>query len=186
MIEKKVERLLADYRPEHSEFQIENFIIGAQGGEWARYRQALRELASRHDGMVESGLEIARLGAEIESARGSLLRWFKKKRIAWLERKRKALKERRASKVREYCHFYRIARDLKRRIGEVNAERRRELESQMWTERARRMAAIDLLSLGGLQRSTVEFIASFPREIRRQIVSDLRPDNRQKLLSVLD
>jgi hypothetical protein len=183
VIEKKVERLLADYRPEHSEFQIENFIIGAQGNEWARYRQALRELASRHDGFIESGKRIAELGEQIERERR---RWFGRGKAKQLERERGGLKKQRKSKAREYCSFYRIARDLKRRLGEISAERRRELEAEMWIDKARRMAAIDLLSIGGLQRSTVEFITSFPRELRRQIFLDLRPENRQKLLSILD
>lgn len=184
VIEKKVERLLADYRPEHSEFQIENFIIGAQGNEWAQYRQALRELASRHDGVVESGKNIAEINVQIERERKKWIRWNSIEKE--LTEKRDELKRRRMPKVREYCKLYIIARNLKRKIGEVTAERRRELESEMWIEKARRMAAIDLISINGLQRSTVEFIASFPRDIRRQIISDLRPENRQKLLAVLD
>jgi hypothetical protein len=183
MIEKKVEKLLADYRPEHSEFQIENFIIGAQGNKWARYRQALRELASRHDGFVESGKKIKELDYQIECERR---RWFGRKKIKQLERERDGLKKHMKSKAREYCLFYKIARNIKRKLGEISAERRRELESDMWVDKARRMAAIDLLSVGGLQRSTVEFISSFPSELRRQIVADLRPENRQKLLSIMD
>jgi len=184
VIEKKVEKLLADFRPEHSEFQIENFIVGAQGNEWARYRQALRELAARHDGFVESGKIIAELGEQIERERR---RWFKWQSIEKeLTEKRDELKRQRRSKAREYCSFYRIARDLKRRLGEIGAERMRELEAEMWIDKARRMAAVDLLSIGGLQRSTVEFITSFPSESRRQILFDLRPENRQRLLSILD
>jgi len=183
-IEQKVERLLlSDYRPEHSEFQIENFILGSQGNEWARYRQALRELAARHDGFVESGKRIADLGEQIERERR---RWFGRGKAKQLERERDGLKKQRKSKAREYCAFYRIARELKRKIGEISADRRRELEAEMWIDKARRMAAIDLLSIGGLQRSTVEFIASFPGESRRKILFDLRPENRQRLLSILD
>lgn len=187
MITKKVNMLLRDYRPEHSEFQIENFIIGAQGDEWARYRQSLRELSARHMGMVESGKELVRINIKLKRLRGSwLYRIVGRKKIISLEEKRRELKLMRAPKLREYFALYRIAVQLKRQIGEIGNERRRQLEADMWIDKARRMAAIDLLSIGGLQRSTVEFISSFPRELKRVLLSDLRPENRQKLLSILD
>lgn len=182
MITEKVERLLVDFRPEHSEFQMENFIIGG-GHPWGQYKQALRELSARHHAMLESGEQIRELKIEIEKKQW---RWFGRNGVNGLEIKLAALKDSRKSKAREYCIFYRIARDLKRRLGEITPQRRRELEAEMWIDKARRMAAIDLISLGGLQRSTAEFLTSLPREQRREVFSELRPDNRQKLLSILD
>jgi len=191
VIDKKVERLLAeDYRPEHSEFQVENFIIGAQGNEWARYKQALRELASRVDGIKAKAAEIRALAVKVKRAGyGGWNPIGRKKRRLGAALMRSRLKADRAafrSRMREFVQFYRIAIELKRSLGEISAERRRALESEMWIEKARRMAALDLISLNGLQRSTVEFIASFPRESRRDILADLRPENRQKLLSIID
>lgn len=188
---KKIDILLNDYRPEHSSFQIEHFIIGGQGNEWAQYKQALRELAARVDGIKIKTAEIAALAAEVESFGGGG-RWNpigrKKKRLTEALKRSRLKKERAAfrSKMREFVKFYKIAIDLKRSLGEISTERRRSLESEMWVEKARRMAAVDLISINGLQRSTVEFIMSFPRELRRDILADLRPENRQKLLSVLD
>lgn len=188
---KKCELLLgADHRPEHSDFQIENFIIGAQGNEWARYRQALRELAARVDGMRAKTIEIKTLTAEVKSFNGGgwnpIGREKRRLKAALMRSRLKSERMAFKSKMREFLKFYQIAVALKRSLGEISTEQRRELESKMWVEKARKMAAIDLLSIGGLQRSTVEFIVSFPKEIRHQILSDLRPENRQKLLSILD
>jgi hypothetical protein len=184
MITKKVEKLFLDFHPEHSEFQIENFIIGGQGGTWAQYRQVLRELGGRHEGVKAFRSEIICKKKEVETERR---KWFKNRRK--IERLLKEIESSKASfkpKAREYFTLCRLATNLKRKIGEITPQKRRELEAEMWVEKARRMAAIDLISIGGLHRSTVEFITSFPRELRRQIFSDLRPENRQKLLSILD
>jgi hypothetical protein len=184
MVEKKIEALLRDYRPEHSGFQMQNFIVGG-GHPWGQYKQALRELSARRKGWEESNAQIASLKAEIKSKRN--WKWWTRRRdTSALERRLSELRNARKSKAREYFTFYRIARDLKRELGEITPQRRRELEADMWLDKARRMAAIDLLSIGGLQRSTVEFISSFPREMRREVIKDLRPENRQILLSIID
>jgi hypothetical protein len=184
MITKKVETLFLDFHPEHSEFQIENFIIGGQGGTWAQYRQVLRELGGRHEGVKAFRSEIICKKKEIEAERR---KWFKdRKKIERLTKEIESAKKSFKPKAREYFTFYKLAVELKRKLGEITPQKRRQLEAEMWVEKAKRMAAIDLISIGGLQRSTVEFVTSFPRELRRQIFSDLRPENRQKLLSTLD
>lgn len=187
---RKVGFLLSDYRPEHTEFQIENFIIGSQGNEWARYKQVLRELSGRVDGIKTQTEKIRALAAEVASLNGGgwnpIGRKKRRLKTALMRSRLKAERTAFKSKMREFSKFYRIALDLKRSIGEIDGPKRRALESEMWIERARKMAAVDLLSIGGLQRSTVEFIASFPRELRRDILMDLRPENRQKLLSILN
>lgn len=183
IISDKVEKLLADFRPEHSQFQIENFIIGAQGNDWARYKQTLRELSVRHDGFRTQAAKISELKKQLDLDRR---RWWRREIVKKTEAELKSAKKAFKSKAREYLFFYKLARDLKRRIGEISPSRRRQLEDEMWRDKARMMAAIDLLSIGGLQRSTVEFIISFPQEIRHKLLSDLRPENRQKLLSVIE
>ena len=185
MIFKDVEKLLADFHPEHSEFQMEHFIVGTNAHPWERYKQALRELSARHGGMLQSGEGIRTLEAEI-ARRGRWYRFGKRRGIAAMEKKLAALKEERKSKAREYVTFYRIARALKKKIGQVTPDRRRELEAEMWLDKARRMAALDLISIGGLQRQTAEFIASLPREMRRSVLADLRPENRQRLLTSIE
>lgn len=183
-IAKKVEALLKDYHPEHSAFQIENFIIGSQAGLWGRYKQALRELSGRHIGMmkIRSKINLNKKEIELETRK-----WFKdKKKIEKLTAEIESVKKTFKPKAREYFTLYKLAVELKRKIGEITPHKRRELEAQMWHEKARRLAAIDLISIGGLQRSTVEFITQLPREMRKEIWSDLRAENRQKLLSILD
>lgn len=175
--------LLCDFRGEHSEFQINNFILPGNGGLWERYKQALRELSARHKKIKKDIEEIAQTKKNIKICEG---KFFKRKKVEVLNCQLKTLIESYKKRAREYFYLYKIAMELKRKLGEITPQKRRELEAQMWKEKARRMAAIDLLSIGGLQRSTVEFIVSFPREMRREIISDLRPENRQKLLSIID
>ena len=186
----KVEKLLDDHAPEHSEFQAEHFIVGSSGHPWARYKQALRELATRHDVIVSSREEVRTLRdlIRIEERFGVRRLWFfgRKRRIAAMRSKLARLRKQQRSRMREYAVFYRLARELKKEIGNVSRARRRELEAEAWVDKARRIAAIDLISIGGLQRSTAEFIASFPREERRLILSDLRKENRQRLLSIIE
>jgi hypothetical protein len=187
MIEKfkKVEKLLDDFQPEHSQFQIENFIIGTHKHIWEQYKQALRELDARHNSMVNSHAAIEQIKAETKKKPSWLARIFGQsttgdpERLAELEKKY-------ASKSREYDAFYKIAKDLKDQIGDVTEGQRRELEMESWIYKAKMTAAIDLLSIGGLQRPTVEFIIKFPVDIRKQILNDLKPESRQKLLSILE
>ena len=76
---KTSELILKDYRPEHSLFQIENFIIGSQGGTWAQYRQCLRELSSRH-GAVDSKInEIKKDALKLKEIEQSIFSCFHKK-----------------------------------------------------------------------------------------------------------
>src|SRR5512139_1594951 len=102
MITAKVEKLLADYRPEHSEFQIENFIVGC-GHPWGQYKQALRELSARHSAVLESSEQIRELKNEIDKRRR---RWLWRNGVNDLEIKLASLKNSRKSKLREYCTFY--------------------------------------------------------------------------------
>ncbi len=176
-IRKTVGLLLEDFYPEHSDFQIENFIIGAQGHIWAQYKQALRELdARRHS--IESGAEsLKRLSREEKKLSGRC--WnplARKKRAAMVEAIRKKIaSERRSyrSKFREYYRFYKIALELKRAIGELTPARRRELEAESWADKARRMAQIDYLVAGAISRQTVEFIEHFPRHLRRRLLIEV-------------
>jgi hypothetical protein len=190
MIQQKVERLLDDFEPGHSDFQVENFIVGSSGHPWTRYKQALRELATRHDGIMSARDEVRYIlgSIKVEERFGVRRLWFfgRKRRIAMLKSKLARVKKQQRSRMREYCEFYRIARALKNEIGNVSRARRRELEAEAWVDKARRLAAIDLISLGGIQRSTAEFIASFPQDERRLILGELRKENRQKLLSILE
>ena len=182
MIFENVEKLLSDFRPEHSEFQMENFIIGG-GHPWGQYKQALRELSARHLAMIESSQKIVELRDEIKRQRA---KWFWRGRVNGYEAKLAALKDSRKSKAREYYTFYRIARELKKQLGEITPKRRRELEAEMWLDKARRMAALDLMTTGGIQRQTAEFLTSLPREQRRELFRELMPENRQKLLTILE
>lgn len=186
IFDRAEKNLLSDFRSEHSEFQLMNFVIPGAGGVWEKYRQALRELNARHRKIKDEISDIISLKNEITKTEKKRPRFFYNSKIKILKTKLESTIEAHKPRMREYCTIYGAAIKLKRKLGEITPQKRRELEAEMWVEKARRMAAIDLISIGGLQRSTVEFITSFPVELRRKIFSDLRPENRQKLLSILD
>jgi len=150
-----------------------------------RYHQALRELSGRHDEMVSMCEQIKYLKAEIRMQNEKLFfvipRFWHKRSTKELESDLKKMFRSIKSKSREYLSFYRAARELKKVIGEVDSDRRKQLDAEAWYQRALNLAAIDFLSIGALQRSTWEFVLSFPDEIRSKILFNLLPQNREIL-----
>ena len=59
-----IETLLNDLQENHSRFQIENFIIGSQGGKRFQYRQCLREIKARWDNLKK--LKDDKVGSNLE------------------------------------------------------------------------------------------------------------------------
>ena len=57
----KIKELLEDHQELHSEFQIDNFIIGNQGDRWAQYKQCLREIKSRWESIESDKMQADRL-----------------------------------------------------------------------------------------------------------------------------
>jgi hypothetical protein len=165
-----VENLLKDYQGLHSDFQIENFVIGNEGDKWAQYKQCLREIK-------------ARIGdAESEEAK---LRYLEtKNKMPWLKRllHRKViangnnltgLKNKRKEKKREFDCLVKIAKQLKAQIGEVTDERRQQLELESWTAKGLKLAAIDILSSRTISNQTYEFIFSLPKDSQVRILKTL-------------
>ena len=68
MNKELIKNLLKDYEGCHSDFQIDNFIIGSQGDAWAQYKQCLREINGRVE-ILESKSGKAAAETEKELAR---------------------------------------------------------------------------------------------------------------------
>jgi len=188
-----IEKLLVDYEKYHSEFQIDNFIIGKSGDDWARYKQALREISTRYKSLINMREQF-----EIDSFGPS----FYKKIRAWLLpcRVREIYKDKRrrsrseivseiAEIERELSRFIELAKSLRDRLGELTPERRRELEANSWREKAVKMAGLDLLTNGRVGSASLEFIMSLPKKDRRMVINVISPDARPdpfKLLGMND
>lgn len=172
----KINKLLEDYQELHSDFQIDNFIIGNQGDSWAQYKQCLREMKSR----VES-IESDKMQAEI------LERKPKQSKIFWPSKSN--LEKRRVEKIsnrtrlntiyamikereRELSRFLEHAQRLKDEIGTIDQDRRYQLEIESWTAKGRKLAAIDLLSYGRISTQTLDFILSLPADVTEKILME--------------
>lgn len=189
MMENIIKKLLADHQEKHSDFQIDNFIVGGQGDTWAQYKQALREIAGRRDSLqaLKEDLELL----ELERRRFKFFRIGERAqaaaRIAAARRirKRAAMVQSIAQTERELKRFVGIALELKNAIGDIDKIRRRELEAESWARKARKMAAVDIFLSGSLSRQTMDFLLSFPKEQRKMIFSGFESVTKDRLLDIL-
>jgi hypothetical protein len=186
------DRLLADHRSGHSEFQIDRFILAR--GNWTaygRYKQSLREIHKRRRALED--LESRRRCVEVDLDEAicecrsrwlgllSLLRSSRR-----FERRRARLRiaeHRRAlgrltrdveETRRELSHFERAAAQLAPLLGKLTDERRRYLDEHLWNVRVRTMAACDLMTRGQLSEGTLEILIAMPVSMRSAILQEVR------------
>lgn len=171
--------LLDDHQMFHSDFQMDYLItVRAGGTPYGCYKQALRELAKRYRGLkgLYADRELLLIDIdelEAEQLRASNDRQFRRKSVE-IAQKRMALDDvERTIKdtEREFARFYGQAVALKKEIGELTPERRRELDEGLWRYRLRCMAAMDVLTRGGMSRETLEIVAACPPDVRNDIVA---------------
>lgn len=184
--------LLKDYEPQHSNFQIDNFIVGQEPSRWFRYKQALREIHTRAESMdrLYDELSLANLELERIKKRGRWPRITKRSRLRYhlkLKRAEKALHELNKKRLqinRELQRFVSLALDLKEKhFNDLTADKRAALESQAWLDKAKRMAALDLFFSGHISRQTADFIFSLPAADRRDVFALTKSrESVQKLL----
>lgn len=183
--------LLADYRPFHSAFQIDHFIVGRAGTPWGRYQQALREIATREDAQaderidlaeVELGLEHPELSIE-EDPGGRTLGIYHEARlrihVGRLEARRERLRRSIADRQREIARFTALATALRAELGELTEERKATLERETWLWRLLFKAATDLIACGGLTTETVDLMIALPADLRETALAEI--ENRDRL-----
>ena len=69
--------------------------------------------------------------------------------------------------------FLGIAKNLKAILGDIDSKKRRVLEAESWANKAKRMARIDLMSVGYVQRQTIEFVMSLPDEMQQPVIQEI-------------
>lgn len=173
----EIKKLLKDYQPKHSEFQIENFIVHGQGDPWAQYKQAIREIKTRHEMLIQLNEDL-----ELEAFNGNGKRSFKfgkaaraRARIeaARAARKHKALLENLEHTKRELKCFVDAASKLKKGFGAIDADKRQALEADSWYHKARRLAGVDLVTGGHLSRATAELILAMPKKDQTGLLKEI-------------
>ena len=174
-----IENLLKDYVPKHSEFQIDNFIVGSQGDTWAQYKQALREIKSRYGMLIQlrEDFELAALNGNGRR----FLKFGKRARAKAVieaardKRRHKAMLENLEHTERELACFVELASDLKNVLGDIDADKRQRLEAQSWWRKALRMAGVDMLVNGRIGQATMELIVALPVTERDMVLGILSP-----------
>lgn len=180
-----LEGLFADHQLYHSDWQIDHFILSANGGTiYGRYKQALRELHKRYRGLKGLYAERALLEIDIEEladveskapespdARRHAIR-LAQKRMA-LDGLQRNIRD----TEREFLRFYAHATMLKEQVGELTPERRAELDRDMWLHQIKAMAAADIMALGHLNSGTVNLLMAIPVRRRAWLWEDITREN---------
>ena len=182
MIEIDAKKLLLDYEPRHSDFQIEHFIVGQHVSDWARYKQCLHEIHGRMEALIDlkDQLELQKLNLN----GFSLLAFISDKHRQIQKIKRKKAK-RRLLKIEkdiktvsdELSKFIEIGLDLKKDIGNIgplNSGRRKELEANSWYQKAQRMASVDLMITGVISKNTMDMILSLPENYKIELLENIK------------
>jgi hypothetical protein len=196
----EIEIMLGDLEKTHSEYQIENFIVGCEVHPWHRYKQALRELASRREAVIDLNDKLSYLEGEIKRMQGRRYRYFhrwrlktaKEKTIDFYQlkikkRERKKLIISIAGNKKERKCFARIATQIRRKHGfdSLTYEKRKAIEAEAWREKAKWMVCLDYFCLGQPSKQTIEFIAKFPKAIRRELINDIAKITRNEVTQYL-
>lgn len=171
----QVQELLKDHQLFHSEFQMDNFIIRKAGGltAYGQYKQALRELSKRYRGLKQLGIERALQNLDarpVERGATEKEHLQQAKALMALEDMDAQI----ADTERELNHFCQRALALKKHVGELTPERRRELETELWLNQIKGMAALDYMTMGRLSRETMEMVLSLSVDLRRPMLVQLK------------
>lgn len=187
-----LKEIINDHRSYHSKFQVDNLITYRSGlTVFGMYHQACREVWKRFRSIKNSMLSLDDLKCKIELQQDKIEKAKKpaKKRILENDLKRfkfavfeteKSLKE----LQQEFAWFYSQCETLKPMLGELTEERRRELELEYHIADAKRKIAIDARTLPKPSKSNIEYIASFPKDVRDEIFNGMR--DKKNLIKWLD
>ena len=186
-----IDELLKDFELYHSDFQIDNFIIGGQGTDWFQYKQCLREIKSRVESLDSATEQMALFEIGRKSIRGKIKLFFMGsiRRKIFLNsetRQAAAMAQNIRDTRRELDRFVGLAKKLRARIGEIDSDRRQALESEGWYQKALHMAAVEIYTAGGPSKQTVEFILSLPMEYRKSILTNLKSVKPERILEIED
>lgn len=185
----EIQNLLEDFNHFHSRFQIENFILWGSGNDWAKYKQALREIQSRRQSIFDLTERIALAGIEFKGhrIRRAFQRLFNHQKYDILRRKAEreliSMRETLEDLKREMKIFVKFALKLKRlKFSKLTENQKRDLEAQSWLEIARVMSIIDLMSTGVLSQGSMEMILKMPRSYRTDLLNSIDMKNRKNLI----
>lgn len=191
-LDQAVEYFLRDYRPYHSEFQIDAFIVskGGNAHPWGMYQQCLRELDSRRKSIRGMHVRLKEIEIELEEAqmdckRIAIFRKAKwKKRRAVIKRdnllyEKAELKKQCKDCEREFACFAKHAKTLSAGLETLTPEIRAQYDRDLWRHRLLQMIAVTTLQHGSPPADIFELIPCLPGDFLPMIQHAL--SNHKKL-----
>lgn len=169
-------RVLMDYEPFHSNFQIRQFIVFRTGVTlYGAYKQVVREIWARLNGLYgtlgDLRLATSRVALPPPSSPTS---WQSKPKdvppVGFAEFEQfVALKD----TCRELTILLAYATIIRSRLGDLSQHRVWELEADYWVCRTKLTVARDIIHCGRLGPDTIELIHSMPGRYRDEITNTL-------------
>lgn len=187
-------KLLEDYNPKHSRYQISNYIIALNGRtKYGQYKQVLREIFPRVNNITQALAEIKILEKEIEIAKEPNFENFDNRfEIEKIKQQRKNVQLKQQKdllriQLKEFKEFYSIALQLKNELGELTEERKEELEKEYWVTTFKEKIALELACNGVIAQNTLETILAMPeRQEILQHIKELTKNNENKSFEYLE
>ena len=169
-------RVLMDYEPFHSSFQIRQFIVFRTGVTlYGAYKQVVREIWARLNGLYGTlgDLRLAKPRFAL-SPPSSPTSWQSKSQdvppVGFAEFEQfVALKD----TCRELTILLAYATTIRRRLGNLSRHRVWELEADYWVCRTKLTVARDIIHGGRLGPDTIELVHSMPGRYREEITNTL-------------
>lgn len=174
MIEAKaLQELFETFRPFHSAFQIDHYIVARAGGTpYGMFKQSVRELRARWQALCD--LYIQREKLSRSKASKQVLRRTQEKI------RRDELEIQIRDTEREFRRFYAHAVKLKKHLGKLTDERIDELERELWIHRLKQHAALDIISTGRPSREFFELMMALDAETRKPLLDAISTDDGRK------
>jgi len=180
----RIEYLISLHEEYHSEFQLKNFVIGSALTPYAKWKQVLAELRGRWRGYLSAIDEEKLLKLQIEKiARKSRFLIFSRNaklrseiKLNRLRSDLSILKFNNSHQKREIDILLKIANELseKYKFDRLSYADLTELEAQIWIEKARYLAGLDIFCFKGISKETADFMFRLPVEDRKRILEDIK------------
>lgn len=176
--------LLQHHVGSHTEFQQDHFITGrASRTVYGQLKQALRELYSRVKANTELGYTKEGLEIDIEELQYKTNKGGQKNKFDFardeLELRKKLRQSEQAERSlvenkRELVRFWQQACVLMEKLekdGTLTEDRLRDLDENMWVERARELMATDFMVNNRITKPTLDLIMSMPAYQRKMLIA---------------
>lgn len=188
-----INELLTDHQEFHSDLQMDSFITLRSGGTlYGCYKQALRELSTRKVAVIQRLTQVRLAEVDRRARERPTKNEFQNERNRIkneeLDAFRQLNEQALSDTLRECAHFYGQVLAIREQMEcdgiefPLTPEARDRLDREMWEHNLKGRCAVEFISQGRLNGTTVELIQSCPKEIRQRVGACLSPDNQPALI----